>query len=52
VKQLLRRLIEDGKVTAADDPKDVYTMCDEFKNYKEENFTTNLQNMLKAVVED
>jgi hypothetical protein len=48
----LRRLIEDGTVTAVNDPKDVYNMCDEFKNYKEENFTTNLQNLLKAVTDD
>jgi hypothetical protein len=27
-------------------------MCDEFKNYKEANFTTKLQNLLKAVEDD
>jgi hypothetical protein len=51
-KQVLMRLIEDGKVTASNTAKEVYAMYDGFKSYKFENFQTNLQNLLKSVTDD
>jgi hypothetical protein len=51
-KQVLKRLIEDGKVTASNTAKEIYAMYDGFKSYKFENFETNLQNLLKSVTAD
>jgi hypothetical protein len=42
-KELLKRLIEEERVTEASDPELVYKMSDEFENYKKGNFLTNLQ---------
>jgi hypothetical protein len=51
-KQVLRRLIEDGKVTESTPVAEVYTIFDGFKSYKSANFETNLQNLLKSVADD
>jgi hypothetical protein len=48
-KQVLKRLIEDGKVTANNTAMEVYAMYDGFKSHKFENFVTNVHNLLKSV---
>jgi hypothetical protein len=42
MKEVLKRLIEDGKVTASNIAKEVYPIYDGFKSYKFEYFETNL----------
>jgi hypothetical protein len=51
-KQVLKWLIEDGKVTASNTAMEVYAMYDGFKSCKFENFVTNLHNLLKSVAAD
>ena len=48
-KKLLTKDILDGKVTAGMKPKDVYSMHEEYKPYKYENFKNNLLGLHKSM---
>lgn len=48
-KEMLKKDIMDGVVTDELDPKHVYDMRDEYKNYEYKNFKVNLQNLSSSI---
>jgi hypothetical protein len=48
-KEVLDQYILEGKVTANSDPHTVYLMNEEFKQYDEKRFKSNLKSLLKSI---
>ena len=51
-KHILRQGIVDGSIPNSMPVEEVYELCDLFKLYNKENFTTNLKNLREAVAKD
>lgn len=51
-KQVLKKMIEEGRVTENSDAEVVYNSLRIFQNYKLTNFKTNLKNLIKSVKKD